>query len=155
MKTYSSKEIQELAGVSKIQLIHWIDIGAIVPWKEDRRRGGKRLFNQQNLIEVLICRELNNFRLPGYLFKVVLDDLRTSDQGISWKKIRTERAKNPFLLIAPWNAFKEVNGQLQEVKESGYLIRCEPQDKITDFLKPARSCVLLNLNLLIDEAEGL
>ena len=48
-----------------MQLGHWVNVGAIIPLKDDPRRGGVRVFSQQNLIEAMICRELNYFRMEA------------------------------------------------------------------------------------------
>jgi len=76
MRMYESKDIQNFAGVSKIQLIHWTQTGAIEPYKVDRRRGGKRIYSQQNLIETIICRELNRLCVETKVMKALLNWLR-------------------------------------------------------------------------------
>jgi DNA-binding transcriptional MerR regulator len=64
MEIYKSKDIQKRLGVSKIQLSHWINMGAIKPYKQDNRRGGSHEFNRQNIIETAICKELSDLRVP-------------------------------------------------------------------------------------------
>lgn len=76
MRMYESKDIQALAGVSKIQLIHWTQIGAIIPYKDERGRGKRRTYSQQNLIETMICRELNKLCVETRVMRELLDWLR-------------------------------------------------------------------------------
>jgi DNA-binding transcriptional MerR regulator len=64
MEPYKSKDILEKLGISKIQLSHWINKGAIIPHREDFRRGGSHEFNKQNLIEAAICKELSVLKIP-------------------------------------------------------------------------------------------
>ena len=82
METYRSKDIQEKLGVSKIQLSHWINMGAVEPYKKDNRRGGSHEFNKQNIIEAAICRELSDLQIPVKKIVEGLDELRKIFPGI-------------------------------------------------------------------------
>jgi len=116
MKTriYRSKDIQTIARITKIQLIHWSQTGAIIPYEDKRGRGNRRAYNWQNLIEASICRELNKFTIETHLMRYILDWLRgpaviisdlESDKTLSfWEYIETE--SNPafvYLLISGKN----------------------------------------------------
>ncbi|MBW1668867.1 MAG: MerR family transcriptional regulator [Deltaproteobacteria bacterium] len=76
-RLYSSKEIQAKSGVGKIQLLHWTQKGVIVPLKDAKGRGGRRIYSHQNLIEAGICRELSRYRIETSTMKEILDWLRT------------------------------------------------------------------------------
>lgn len=89
MKIYTSKEIQALAKIGKMQVLHWVQTGAVVPFEDARGRGGRRKFSQQNLIEFMICRELNRFSIETRVMKSVLDHLRKEEYVSFWKEVRT------------------------------------------------------------------
>ena len=84
-KIFKSSEIQRLANISRIQLVHWVECGAIIPLEDIRGRGKCRIFNKQNLIEAIICRELKaytievNILFTNFLF--IGHDSRQLDNG--------------------------------------------------------------------------
>jgi uncharacterized protein YdcH (DUF465 family) len=75
-KKYQSKDIQAIAKVSKISLINWTQQGAIIPFEDARGRGKVRLYDYQNLIEAMICRELNKLSIGIRYQLELLDWLR-------------------------------------------------------------------------------
>ena len=75
-KTYHSKEIQQICKISMSQLNHWVMIGAVIPFKNIRGRGKARLFNEQNILEAIVCRELNQFSIEGWFIVKALNDIR-------------------------------------------------------------------------------
>ena len=77
-KVYSSRDIQNYAGITKMQLNHWINVGAIIPYKDNRGRGKVRKFSRQNLIEALICRELSKLYISSHVMEDLLFGLRVS-----------------------------------------------------------------------------
>ncbi len=76
MRTYGSGEIQKIAGITKIQAVQWAQQGAVKPMQDIRGRGGRRVYSQQNLIEFMICRELNRFTIETRLMVLILEFLR-------------------------------------------------------------------------------
>jgi ribosomal protein S26 len=76
-KTYQSKDIQAKADISKIQLIHWTQLGAIIPFDDAQGRGKVRVYNHQNLIEAMICRELTEASIGVRFIKDWLQWLRS------------------------------------------------------------------------------
>ena len=64
MDKFKAKEVMELTGVPKSRLGPWVAAGAIVPLKEDFRRGGVNIYSRQNLAEVLICEKLSDYSVP-------------------------------------------------------------------------------------------
>jgi|GEM_PF-2513495 len=76
IKTYYSKAIQKMAGISEIQIKHWTQTGVIIPFKDVRGTGRMRVYDHQNLIEAMICRELNQYSINYGMMKSVLDFLR-------------------------------------------------------------------------------
>lgn len=77
LKIHSSKEMQVHARVSKTQLIHWTERGVILPLKDAKGRGGRRVYSHKNLIEAIICRELNKLSVETRLMKDILHWLNT------------------------------------------------------------------------------
>lgn len=76
VRTWGSGEIQSLAKITKMQLIHWTQTGVIIPYKDAKGRGARRRYDCQNLIEALICRELNRLRMETHIMKEILTWLR-------------------------------------------------------------------------------
>jgi len=105
MERFKSREIERMAGVSKIQLVHWINSGAITPLLDDRRRGGVRFFSRENLFEVIICKRLNEWRLPVHTIAEISQHVIASNFFAYFKKKST--AENNFLVAVP---FKEMDG---------------------------------------------
>jgi len=58
MKTYSSTEIQNIVGITRGQLNHWINQGLIEPFEDVCGRGKSRVLNDNNLLETLLCKIL-------------------------------------------------------------------------------------------------
>ena len=67
-----------MAKISKMQIIHWSQIGAVVPFKDAKGRGARRVYSWQNLLEILICRELNKLTVEAHVMAIVLHWLRNS-----------------------------------------------------------------------------
>ncbi len=85
---FTNKQVQEGAQVTKSRLIHWIGNGAIIPLVDASGRGKARQFSFQNLVETIICRELNSFRTEVSTMTQVLTILREeTDSGLSLQKI--------------------------------------------------------------------
>ena len=85
METYRSKDFQKMLNVSKIQISNWVNRGCIIPYKEDRRRGGSHEFGRQNLIEAAICKELSDLQVPVVKIAEGLNTLRMVIPKDVWK----------------------------------------------------------------------
>jgi DNA-binding transcriptional MerR regulator len=72
MQRYKATEIIELTGTTKMQLNHWINMGAIKPAEDDSRRGGVRYFSEENLFEALVCKCLNDHGLPVQVITAII-----------------------------------------------------------------------------------
>lgn len=71
-KTYSSSEIQRIAKITKMQAIHWTQTGIITPLQDAHGRGSRRVYSWSNLIEMMICRDLNKYSIEkGVLGHVI------------------------------------------------------------------------------------
>jgi hypothetical protein len=76
-KTYSSSEIQRIAKITKMQAIHWTQTGIITPLEDAEGRGSKRVYSWGNLIEMMICRELNRYKIERPVMKSAIRLLNT------------------------------------------------------------------------------
>jgi len=158
MKEYTAAEIQKLAKVTKRQLIHWVETSAIIPLEDDRRRGGKRRFSQQNLIEALICRELNDYRLPSAMFVMALGALRGKGWKLKGKRVSfwdklPHRAEMPFLIIKRLEV--EVSGRPKSAEVIASAVVPATKERIVKELSVFPSSIVVNLPELIREAGGI
>ena len=74
-KTYSSSEIQRIAKITKMQAIHWTQTGIITPLEDAHGRGSRRVYSWENLIEMMICRELNRFEAGRSIMDMIIGGL--------------------------------------------------------------------------------
>jgi len=82
-KKYQSKEIQEKAQVSAIQISHWTRTGAIIPAVPVRGTGKMHVYDHQNLIEAMICRELSQYSINYGVMREALKYLRSKEMIFS------------------------------------------------------------------------
>jgi len=75
-KTYYSKQIQKQADITENQIKHWTLTGVLLPYKAVRGTGKMHLYDHQNLIEAMICREFHKYSITHGLMKDILDMLR-------------------------------------------------------------------------------
>jgi hypothetical protein len=84
-KTYTHKRIQEIAKITKSQLNHLVQTKTIVPYKEERGRGGRSTYDYTNLLEVMFCREMRKFSIGIHIIKNQLDWLRNKVWGFNFR----------------------------------------------------------------------
>lgn len=75
-KKYHSKTIQEKARISAIQISHWTKTGVIIPAIVAKGTGKMHVYDHQNLIEAMLCRELSEYSINYGVMREVLDFLR-------------------------------------------------------------------------------
>lgn len=152
MKVYTSKEIQERAKVTARQLIHWCEVGVIAPHIDDRRRGGARKFSQRNLLQVLICRELNKHRLPTLLFRSVMFFLELTR---FWEAL-PQLKEIPWLVCPPIEIVsqQQIAGKQKEDRQLTLGMSMKRKDELADALSVSPSAIVVNLPALVKEAEG-
>lgn len=99
---FRAKEICELSGATKSQLSPWVAAGAIVPLRDDPRRGGVRVYSIRNLVEAMICKELAKYSFPVRSIAMTMaamnDKSRNMASGfreVAWESLK----KNPNLLF--------------------------------------------------------
>lgn len=104
-KTYRSTDIQKIAMVTKMQLVHWTQTGAIIPLEDARGRGSRRVYNRQNLMEALICRELSKFSIETHVMHEVLSMLRENTYKFEFS-ISQDQYPPPFFGNVPLNKIR-------------------------------------------------
>lgn len=104
-KTYSSSEIQRIAKITKMQAIHWTQTGVITPLQDAKGRGSRRIYSWQNLIELMVCRELNKYNVERSLMKRVIDYFQTPSGRYSsyWDYLAQipKMAQEHYIIITP------------------------------------------------------
>lgn len=162
MKVYTSKDIQQLAKVSHMQISRWAEIGIIIPLEDAKGRGAVRKFSQQNLIEAMICKTLNDFSLSTSTMYGVLSHLR--DRIIFSKEDRQEEysfweffRQNPktervYLMVS---LLGRAWSPEQSVSPSGYSFRLVTKEDMNRHMETYRAAIVINLRELISEAENL
>lgn len=159
METYRSKDIIEKLGISKIQLSHWINKGAIKPFREDFRRGGSHEFNKQNLIEAAICKELSDLRIPVKDMVEGLELMRKSHGNLlkehhklkDWLLVYSSPSKINF------PGMKEYISQHPELNldipyAPGLLLKESLSEIILECMQ---AVIVINLNLILKVVEGI
>lgn len=162
MKEYKAVQIQNLIGVSKIQLQHWVNSGCIHPYADDPRRGGVRYFDQTNLLEVLLCKALMQFRLPVSTMKLTLDLVRA---GKGWEK--AGEASSYFIVLVAISGL-EGPGSTQgstrlvgaiplpdELKIFSYVPFFCQGDEVQGILADCPSAFVVNLAKILEEGGRL
>jgi hypothetical protein len=100
-KTYSSSEIQRIAKITKMQAIHWTQTGVITPLQDAHGRGSKRVYSWVNLIEMMICRELNRYNVERSFMKVIIGDINRPYHGFKtyWDYLKQNPKTDKLYLV--------------------------------------------------------
>lgn len=168
-RTYRSRDIQEF-GISKIQLVHWVQVGAIIPLKDARGRGGRRVYSYQNLVEALICRELAKYSIETHVMRSLLEVLREDKIGVIgrnknvsfWDYIEQDKPNLLFManteLIARGAGIEtEIMPFLLESLTEGHqdkpFLGLVPKDGVGDLMTFFPSAIVLNPEQLRAEAR--
>jgi len=171
MERYKAAEIIELTGITKMQLNHWINMGAIKPAEDDSRRGGVRYFSKENLFEALVCKYLNAHRLPVQtILGVVLNISNPAPhrrRKSFFKTFKDNQKLGDYFLIAAHLTFyakggikKDFLSSKQELPESekkkiyelGRYIEACPADKLSENLSKYPTAIVVNLTSIAKEA---
>lgn len=154
MTTYGSTEIQRLAKISKMQAIHWTQIGAVIPFRDAKGRGSRRMYSWQNLIEMLICRELNKFTVETRVMVGILEYLRDScirtQKGMVsfWELLQKEPETDRVFL-----SLIAVTAGGGSPLRGGYGVSTYEELK-AGLKKNQASALIINVRGLIDEVGG-
>jgi DNA-binding transcriptional MerR regulator len=170
MERYKATEIIALTGITKMQLNHWINMGAILPAEDDRRRGGVRYFSEENLFEALVCKFLNEHGLPVQLITSIVHCIRNPaphrKQQSFFKTFKINQKMEDSFLIAAHFTFYTRNGKRkdflsanQELPEnekkrvydlSRYIEIC-PAAKLAENLLKYPTAIVVNLTSIANE----
>jgi DNA-binding transcriptional MerR regulator len=150
---YQSREVQRMAKVSRIQLIHWTETGAIIPAQDAQGRGGRRIYSHSNLIETIICRELNRYSIPVQYIKHIMDLFREQRYLEKLKDVWDEIKRDPT------QAFFLVVTRMLNAPEKSFLVGMKEasviQKHLTTFVpRHGSTSILVNLWSIIKEAGG-
>lgn len=107
-KIFTNKDIQNICGILKIQIIHWVQSGVIIPFQDVRGRGKVRKYDFQNLIEFMICREINRFGIGIHAMKDIVEYLRRTKFTFSLSNDKFEDCPTNIIKneCTIWNYFR-------------------------------------------------
>jgi DNA-binding transcriptional MerR regulator len=89
---YGNKQIQRIAKVTKTQILNWTQRGAIIPLKDSKGRGDRRVYSHQNLLEMMLCRELSRLSVETNVMKQLLSQLRVQQWNFEFKACLSEES---------------------------------------------------------------
>ena len=151
MPVYTSKDLQQRSGATHMQISRWTELGIILPEEDAKGRGRVRRFNQQNLIEAMICKQLTEyFRLDTSIMLEIVSWLRDNaffppgraDRQTYYEYTMAIAPEEPiFLTVFPGG--DKLNGILGPAKE------------LRAFLKKHRVSITINVTRIIEDAGGL
>lgn len=150
---YRSKDIQRIAKVSKDKLVHWTRIGIIEPIQNAEGRGARRVYSYRNLIEAMICRELNQFHVETQTLRVVIGYLDAplwppdKSKYTFWEVLEKQHARvldvHPFLIIKP-----DLSSNMPAIN-----ITLSEKTGVTIYLERFNRAMVINIKKLVEEAD--
>ena len=145
---YSSSDIQRIAKITKTQAIHWTQTGIITPLQDAHGRGSRRVYSWKNLIEMMICRELNKYNIGRSLMKDIMDMINEPGDGASWP---IPIKKSVYLSYWDYLAANLRSGQHYLIIVGGRF-EIVKKRRLMSVSANRTSCVIINIAALIDEA---
>jgi len=150
---YRSKDIQRIAEVKKDKLVHWTRIGIIKPVQDAKGRGSSRLYSFRNLIEAMICRELNLFNLDTHMMGVIVNghlDAKIRKGYSFWEIIEKRKWREEIIEEGGILAI------LDSPVEDGlpYALMIGKKEQIVELFSKHKSFLVINLGKILKEAEG-
>lgn len=167
-KEFRAKEICELSGATKSQLSPWVSAGAIVPLRDDPRRGGVRIYSRQNLAVAMICKELANYSLP---VREIASTARLfgnyNDNNNVW--LLLEKDPDIFLGVSRLGSFDYDNWRKKDhikgVYMDGFLVNATQnrinadylttvfkEEALANFIKSVPSVIIIDLKQILEKA---
>lgn len=77
-----SKQLQEAAGVSRLQVVRWVEAGVLIPLEDATGRGGRREFSQQNAREAALAGALHRRGIGLRTIREVVEFLRKTPEWL-------------------------------------------------------------------------
>lgn len=134
IKVYHSGDLQQKAGVSENQIKRWTMTGIINPYKPVKGTGRMHVYDHQNLIEAMICRDLSQYSMTSYVMGGVLEFLRSTKWTFNIKfSLDLSRFVESFLEIKKWEN-KVPNETTKKILENQEVIadKIRTEHKFTD-----------------------
>jgi len=137
-KTYSSSEIQRIAKITKMQAIHWTQTEIITPFEDARGRGSRRVYSWENLIEMMVCRELNRYNIERFLMKTGINVFNKPFRNCSsyWEYLKENPKTDIFYLVISLAVNKLFQGDIK-----GYLQDFVLKSTFLDLIEKYRNLV--------------
>lgn len=155
-KTYGSAEIQRIAKISKMQAIHWTQTGVVKPLEDAQGRGSKRVYSWENLIEMMICRELNYFKIERRLMAIVVDRLNQpfKETDSYWQYLRQNPKTEALYLLVSIGKEGEKFWHDGDKLHKGYMVVILNKKALPGFVEINSNYLIVNIGILISEAKG-
>lgn len=151
-KVYSSSEIQRIAKISKTQAIHWTQTGVITPLQDAHGRGSRRVYSWSNLVEIMICRELNKYNIGRSLMQSIISRInKPGDRVTRFIPIKTGVSSSYWDYLNKYPKTDQVYLVIKEDSPNGFEIVMKRNLMSVTADRP--SCVIVNIAALIAETE--
>jgi hypothetical protein len=100
MEALRAKQVQDRAGVSRIQLMRYVEADAVRPVEDARGRGSVRTYSEQSVFEAAICKRLADVSIDLRNISLILRLIR--DKGI-YKQVaglsKRDPNLNPYMVV--------------------------------------------------------
>lgn len=73
----TSKDIQRLEHATQMQIVHWTELGIIVPCQDAHGRGRRRLYDENSAVDAQLASEMRAWGLECHAIKRILSKYRT------------------------------------------------------------------------------
>lgn len=149
---YLARDVQAIARISKSTLKNWVDVKAIKPIKNRTGRGTKRKFSKENLLDVMVCRELSFIQVKPRYFRSILDSI--ADEG-AWKKIANDPLRVYFLILSYPRAINSKTGLITSVSTWATLVTADNAEELGKAVASYHTTTTINLTQLYKDSNSL
>jgi len=151
-REYRTIEIQRRVHVPKAALNNWINAGIIKPLEDERGRGKSRNFSYQNLLEILVCRELWLLNVPPRVYRPILVEIEKRN---GWERM-TQDGSEVFLVVGQLS--REINSESgaysRKIYYEGELVDAEKPEALDLAINKRPTAMSIDLSSLAVEASG-
>lgn len=148
--------------MTQTQIVRWTELGIIIPERDARGRGKTRTYNHQNLIEAVICKELNMWRMETLMMHDILDYLRTGnlwgDETLDdaervpmWNMLKDNQKTDRMLICISvrWVTAQCSDGTERDMPD--LRIRLRSPQEVASTMSRHSSTLVINLRKILDE----
>ncbi len=146
---YSAAEVQRIARVKKSSLKNWITAGAIKPLHDARGRGKRRKFSHNNVLDVMVCRELSLFGFPPKVFPLILYLI---EKESAWEKISEDPLTFYFLVVPLWRSIDVKTGVYTSAMPVPKLLPAQAPEDLGHVVSESITTLTINLTQLAKDA---